>query len=134
MGHGNFVLCENCRYEREFMLGSGMMYFGLDQIIQFLDKKSYEEVSKILEKNSNPHYKSDGHCVYQCQQCFSVREKLHLLISDENKKIIYRTSSNCSKCKTKRKRVQEKDDLLHQMICPTCKNKELFVNGGLCWD
>ena len=36
--------------------------------------------------------------------------------------------------KTKRKRVQEKDDLLHQMICPTCKNKELFVNGGLCWD
>ena len=134
MGHGNFVFCESCGYEREFMLGSGMMYFGLDQIIQFLDKKSYEEVLKILEKNPKPHYKSDGHCVYQCQQCFSVREKLHLLISDENKKIIYRTSSNCSKCKTKRKRVQEKNDLLHQMICPTCKNKELFVNGGLCWD
>ena len=134
MGHGNFVFCESCVYEREFMLVSVMMYFGLDQIIQFLDKKSYEEVSKILEKNSNPHYKSDGHCVYQCQQCFSVREKLHLLISDENKKIIYRTSSNCSKCKTKRKRVQEKNDLLHQMMCPKCKTKELNVNGGMCWD
>ena len=134
MGHGNFVFCESCGYEREFMLGSGMMYFGLDQIIQFLDKKSYEEVSKILEENSNPHYKSDGHCVYQCQKCFSVREKLHLLISDENKKIIYRTQSNCSKCKTKRKRVKEKNDLLHQMMCPKCKTKELNVNGGMCWD
>jgi len=134
MGHGNFVFCESCGYEREFMLGSGMMYFGLDQIIQFLDNKSYEEVSKILEENSNPHYKSDGHCVYQCQKCFSVREKLHLLISDENKKIIYRTQSNCSKCKTKRKRVKEKNDLLHQMMCPKCKTKELNVNGGMCWD
>ena len=134
MGHGNFVFCENCGYEREFMLGSGMMYFGLDQIIQFLDKKSYEDVSKILAKNSNTHYKSDGHCAYQCQKCFSVREKLHLLISDENKKIIYRTQSNCSKCKTKRKRVQEKNDLLHQMMCPKCKTKELNVRGGLRWD
>ena len=134
MGHGNFVNCEDCGYEREFMLGSGMMYFDLNQIIQFLDKKSHEEVSKILEKSPNPHYKSDGHCVYQCRQCFSLREKLHLLISDENKKIIYRTFSNCSKCKIKRKRVQEKDGLLHQMICPKCKTKELFVNGGLCWD
>ena len=134
MGHGNFVLCESCGYEREFMLGSGMMYFSLDQITQFLDKKSYEVVSKILEKNPNPYYKSDGHCVYQCRQCFSVREKLHLLISDENNKIIYRTFSNCSKCKIKRKRVQEKDGLLHQIICPKCKTNELLVNGGMCWD
>ena len=43
MGHGNFVFCEICGYEREFMLGSGMMYFGLDQIIQFLDKKVMEK-------------------------------------------------------------------------------------------
>ena len=134
MGHGNFVLCESCGYDREFMLGSGMMYFDLNQIIQFLDKKSYEEVSRILEKNPNPYYKSAGHCVYQCRQCFSVREKLHLLISDKNKKIIYRTFSNCSKCKIKRKRVQEKDGLLHQIICPKCKTKELLVNGGMCWD
>ena len=134
MGHGNFVICESCGYEKEFMLGSGMMYFGLDKIIQFLDKKSFDEVSKVIRNNPNPNYKSDGHCVYQCQKCFSVKEKLHLVISDENKKIVYRTSSNCSKCKTKRKRVQEKDDLLHQMICPKCKNKELSVNGELCWD
>ena len=104
-----------------------MMYFDLNQIIQSLDKKSYEEVSKILEKNPNPYYKSDGNCVYQCRQCFSIREKLHLLISDENKKIIYRTFSNCSKCKIKRKRVKEKDDLLHQMICPSFRQQRQSV-------
>ena len=134
MGHGNFVICKDCGYEREFMLGVGMMYGSLDKIIQLLDKKSFDEVCKVIENNPNPGYETDGHCVYQCRQCFSVREKIHLLIYDENKKTVYQTSSKCSKCKIKRKRVQEKDDLLHQMICPKCKDKELFVNGGLCWD
>lgn len=134
MGHGNFVLCENCGYERDFMLGVGMMHGSLDKIIQFLDKKSFEEVSEVLGSYPEPHYETDGHCVYQCRQCFSVREKIHLLIYDDNKKIIYQTSSNCSKCKIKRKRVKEKEDLLHQIICPKCKKKELVVNGGLCWD
>jgi hypothetical protein len=134
MGHGNFVTCEDCGYEREFMLGVGMMYGSLEKIIQFLDKKSLEEVSIILKDNPDPYYETDGHCVYQCQQCFSVREKIYLLIYDKNKKIIYRTSSICSKCKIKRKRVQEKDDLLHQIICPKCKTKELNVSGGMCWD
>ena len=134
MGHGNFVTCEDCGYEREFMLGVGMMYGSLDKIIQFLDKKGFEEVSIILKDNPDPYYETDGYCVYQCQQCFSVREKIYLLIYDKNKKIIYRTSSICSKCKIKRKRVQEKDDLLHQIICPKCKKKELNVSGGMCWD
>ena len=61
MGHGNFVF-DSCGYEREFMLGSGMMYFGLNQIIQFLDKEVMK-VSRFWE-NPNPHYKSDGYCVF----------------------------------------------------------------------
>lgn len=134
MGHGNFVICKDCGYEREFILGVGMMYGSLDKIIQFLDKKSFDEVSRVIENHPNPHYETDGHCVYQCRQCFSVREKMHLLIYDENKKIIYRTFSNCSKCKIKRKRVEEKNDLLHQIICPKCKTNELIVNEGMCWD
>lgn len=134
MGHSNFVSCKDCGYEREFILGVGMMYGSLDKIIQFLDKKSFDEASRVIENHSNPHYETDGHCVYQCRQCFSVREKMHLLIYDENKKIIYRTFSNCSKCKIKRKRVEEKNDLLHQIMCPKCKSKELIVNGGMCWD
>ena len=48
MGHGNFVICEDCGYEREFMLGIGMMYGSLQNILEFMDKKSSEEVSKIL--------------------------------------------------------------------------------------
>ena len=134
MGHGNFVVCEDCGYEREFMLGVGMMYGTLDFIMQFLDKKNFEEVSNILKSNPEPHYETDGHCVYQCRECFSIRERMHLLIYDENKKIIYRTQSSCSKCKIKRKRVQEKDNLLHQIMCPKCKTKELNVSGGMCWD
>ena len=56
MGQGNLVLCESCGYEREFLLGSGMMYFDFNQIIQSLDKKSYEEISKILESKIDIYY------------------------------------------------------------------------------
>ena len=62
MGHGNFVICKDCGYEREFMLGVGMMYGSIDKIIQFLDKKSFDEVSKVIENNPNPQYETDGHC------------------------------------------------------------------------
>ena len=134
MGHGNFVLCKSCEYEREFMLGVGMMYGSLQNILEFMDKRSSDEVSKILQENSDLHFETDRHCVYQCRNCFSIQEKLHLLIYDKQEKLIYRTQSKCSKCKIKRRRVREKDNLLHQIICPKCKNKELIVNGGLCWD
>ena len=50
MGHGNFVFCEGCGYEREVMLGSGMMYFGLDQTIQFLDKKTMKKYQRFYRK------------------------------------------------------------------------------------
>ena len=53
----------------------------------------------------------------------------------EGKKLIFVDEMEFSiQRKVKRKRVQEKDGLLHQMICPKCKTKELFVNGGMCWD
>ena len=134
MGHDSFVMCEDCGYEREFMLGVGMMYGGLDSIVHFLDKKSFDEVSKVLENNPNPQYETDGHCVYQCRQCFSIREKLHLIIYDNGGKTVFQTSSNCSKCNLKRKRVPEKNEILKDMVCPRCKKNKLNVSEGMLWD
>ena len=111
MGQGYFLICEKCKYQRELMLGSGMMWGNLENIISFMDKNSSAEASKIIQEYPNTPYSSDGNCVYQCRQCFSIQEKIHLLIYDKNQKIIYRTQSNCSKCKVKRKRVQEKNIL-----------------------
>ena len=59
MGHGNFAICESCGYEREFMLGVGMMYGSLQNILEFMDKRSSEEVSKILQEYPDPHYETD---------------------------------------------------------------------------
>ena len=89
MGNGNYIICQKCEYEREFLLGSGMMWGNIENIIGFMDKSSKEEASKILQENPDPHYKTDGNCVYQCQKCFSLREKIHLLIYDKDGKIAF---------------------------------------------
>ena len=106
----------------------------LSNIVEFMDKKSRDEVLKILQEDPDPNYETHGHCVYQCRECFSIQEKLHLLIYNKEGKIIYRSQSKCSKCKIKRRRIQEKNDLLHRMVCPKCKTNELTVSVDLLWD
>ena len=45
MGQGYFLICEKCKYQRELMLGSGMMWGNLEDIISFMDKNSSAEAS-----------------------------------------------------------------------------------------
>ena len=33
MGSGNYVICKQCSYEKEFYLGMGMMYYDLERLI-----------------------------------------------------------------------------------------------------
>ena len=40
MGNGNYIICQKCEYEREFLLGSGMMWGNIENIIGFMDKSS----------------------------------------------------------------------------------------------
>ena len=48
MGNGNYIICQKCEYEREFLLGSGMMRGNIENIIGFMDKRSREEASLIM--------------------------------------------------------------------------------------
>lgn len=55
MGHGNFVICESCGYQREFMLGAGMMYGNLQNILEFMTRTTRKKfpvswVFKILKR------------------------------------------------------------------------------------
>ena len=49
MGNGNYIICQKCEYEREFLLGAGMLWGNIENIIGFMDKRSKEEASKILQ-------------------------------------------------------------------------------------
>ena len=53
MGNGNYIICQKCEYEREFLLGAGMLWGNIENIIGFMDKRSKEEASKIQSKRSN---------------------------------------------------------------------------------
>jgi hypothetical protein len=48
MGNENYIICQKCEYEREFLLGSGMMRGNIENIIGFMDKRSREEASLIM--------------------------------------------------------------------------------------
>ena len=40
MGNGNYIICQKCEYEREFLLGAGMLWGNIENIVGFMDKSS----------------------------------------------------------------------------------------------
>ena len=134
MGSGNYVVCKQCSYEKEFFLGMGMMYYDLEKLISFLDKKNTILAFEVYKNNPDIKYLSEGESVYQCQKCYSVQQTLHLVLKSIENKILFRTISQCKKCKSSRKRVKIKNGVMQNFICPKCKNNEIYVDDGLCWD
>ena len=53
MGNGNYIICQKCEYEREFLLGAGMLWGNIENIIGFMDKRSKEELFSIELVNEN---------------------------------------------------------------------------------
>ena len=134
MGSGNYVICKQCSYEKEFYLGMGMMYYDLERLISYLDKDNNFLASEIFKKDKDVQYTSEGESVYQCANCFSIQQTLHLVIKSKDNKILFRTKSHCKKCDNPRKRVNMEQGILQNFVCPKCKNTEVIIDNGLCWD
>ena len=111
-----------------------MMYYDLERLISCLDKANNFLATEIFKKDKDVQYISDGESVYQCANCFSIQQTLHLVMKSKENLILFRTKSHCKKCDRPRKRVKMKQGVLQNFVCPKCKNTEVIIDDGLCWD
>ena len=73
MGTGNLIKCNKCSYEKEFMLGYGMLYGDVDRVVSFLDKKNRDRATEVMKENhQNYTFDFEGRAIFQCRKCFEA--------------------------------------------------------------
>jgi DNA-directed RNA polymerase subunit RPC12/RpoP len=136
MGTGISIICQNCGYEKDFMLGIGMMYSSLEKVIdlsphrkKILDILQNHIVIKDEFRWDNPFYE---HRLYRCSSCNQLHERFYVKIEYDDKKV-YETKFKCPKCKNELKAVEDEKDV-KKHPCPECNNKKLFIQEMVLWD
>lgn len=136
MGKNIFIKCKNCSFHKEYDTGVGMMFGDIEFIFNLLEKKEKFEAERIYrEYKSTLNYESDGYVLYQCPKCSSVRNKCHLELNKNNKKI-FETKSICSYCSIERVKLPifANQTYIKNFKCPKCKSGNYDCFGGMLWD
>lgn len=129
MGYGITVECASCDYQETFMLGVGMMYWSLENVISQVSVARREEVVDILH-----HHAVEGteyeHKMYICPNCNTLGERFdYSIYYDEGR--IYQPYFRCSKCRTKLVALEEP---ISSLQCSKCGNTSLTSHETVMWD
>lgn len=133
MGDSIRFSCSNCDYSAEFLLGVGMMYSSLKNVLDSaVDNKIQREIIlDILE-----HHKVDAaqyeHAVYRCNHCDALTEGLFVkILYDRISK--YEIAYACPGCGCQLQHIKRPKSI--KGACPSCHNKTLVAGpGGIDWD
>jgi hypothetical protein len=134
MGEGFSLECKNCAHHDRFMLGVGMAYYSLENVMQCLPTARRKRVRQILDTReilrTDYYYE-----LYACPKCCTLHERFFVSIAD-NDGVIYETSFRCGKCRELLAAVEfvgEKMDW-SPYVCKSCGEHALVEGISLCWD
>lgn len=144
MGRGFGIKCQECSYEKRFILGIGMMYspenlMDLNSEFSILSLINSSRTRKLVRelithKNGNI-LDGYGHAIYYCNKCGDYHNRF--IFSIEYEGGIYTPFFKCNKCKIAIEK-QEIDDYqdvdLDKYKCPICGKNKLFVECIMNWD
>jgi len=132
MGHGLCVECKNCDYGESFMLGVGMQYESLMNLISCLKGVTRNKVVDILEN----HNVMDGefeHRLYACPNCNTLHERFYVHLDYDDGKV-FEVAFRCGKCRTPLEVVDENVLALERYACKSCGKRELERGVEMLWD
>ncbi len=80
MGQGITIECKSCDYIETFILGMGMMYSSLENVISLVSPKRQEAVLNILQYE-DVHEVTYAHKLFVCPQCNTLAGRFDFSIS-----------------------------------------------------
>ena len=86
MGHGITVECKNCIYHETFMLGVGMRYGSLFNVLKLASDPRRDKVIELY-KNHNIHKVNYGHELFVCRQGNRLAERFYFEITYDNEQV-----------------------------------------------
>jgi RNase P subunit RPR2 len=129
MGHGITIECESCDYQETFMIGVGMMYASLENVISQVSPARRKEVRDILQ-----HHEVEGtsyeHKMFICPNCDTLGERFDFSIDFDDGQI-YEPYFRCSECRTKLVPLKEP---ISSISCSKCGEITLVSHETIMWD
>ena len=137
MGQGYIIECPKCQYRsKDIMMGVGFLFGSVENILDTLTGHDQEQVQRLLnQKQVHTHY-SRGYSLYQCQECHSLDNKVHLTLYNSEGDLIFQTESYCGDCQKVREYMPEDNDqeTIPDLHCPKCHHDTLHFSEGMLWD
>lgn len=133
MGTGINIGCGNCKYDENFMLGTGEYYVSVENCLEALPEISAEDIKALLKKDSVKDF-TFAYKLFQCDNCSLLFDHGDLKIDFKNQKD-YLNPIECPSCENNmRNKVQPKKDI-EELTCPKCsKEGTLSLNAQMDWD
>ena len=112
-----------------------MLHFSLDEEIKSTPKKEQQLIHDIIKDKKDLTSESEGHSVFQCEKCCSMKNKFHIKIKS-NDNILYETKPRCFKCKIDMKLLicDQDNNTIKGIKCAKCKSNQIELSLNLMWD
>lgn len=129
MGQGIFTECTTYHDEKNCLLGVGMMYSSLKNVI---DKFHWINRKKINEFSRKGTVISESfeHRLYYCEKCMTPHSRFWIRLERKDGEV-FETVFKCPKC---RSRMIEGDLDFTKYVCSKCGQKTLSAMGEIFWD
>jgi len=129
MGYGITVECASCDYQETFMLGVGMMYGSLENVITQVSPARREEVIDILRNHAVEGTEYE-HKLFICPNCNNLGERFDYSIFYDDGQL-YEPYFRCSECRTKLVPLEES---IKAIRCSRCGESTLASHETVMWD
>lgn len=131
MGQGITVKCRSCDAEENYMLGVGMLYFPLENVLDSaVPKRQREKVRRAL-KIAGQEGAEYSHKLFACPRCETLTTRFYIKIA-RGEEILFETKFRCGKCR--QALVPVPDDDVSHYLCPACGKRTLESYISLMWD
>ncbi len=136
MGSGFSMACPHCGYEKEVLLGVGVLYWSLSNVIGQVPRSMRNRVQKALAKH--PGCKEEfSHKLYRCPKCERRAPRFFFKLSFGNGEVL-EPGYRCGHCRGRLEMLpdpkREPPEDLAQWPCPRCGKTGMHGLESSDWD
>lgn len=129
MGHFISVDCESCDFQESFMIGVGMAYFSLENVISQVSPNRRSKVKALLQRQDIHDIRYE-HKIFVCPNCDHLAGRFDFFISYGDRQT-YSPYFRCPDCRT---RLVPLTEPITTLRCPECSQKSLVESTTGFWD
>jgi len=157
MGIHYHIRCGNCSYSRSLREGIGEDFHIFETILKKYNVKDKKKIMRILKKYGlktktrarHPKYERNPFAeerIYRCRECGNIESQLYIRIrvperwifdrlahsiSEEEKRVLYRSVNRCSRCNTRLRHYRGEQAFWN---CPDCGEDKLVMVKKESWN